>query len=94
MLAYGSDAIERDGILIFCNRQAVADFALTEGVLALDPERDQAFSLTRAAAAEIAGRMQLAYVNALKGITMLSPQKRSCRTKPQSRSRATNCHWP
>jgi len=64
MLAYGFDAIERDGDLVFRNRRAVAEFALTEDGLALDPERDQALSLTRAAAAEIAGRVQLSYVNA------------------------------
>ncbi|WP_296431620.1 glycoside hydrolase/phage tail family protein [Yoonia sp.] len=64
MLAYGFDAIERDGVLVFRNRRAVADYVLTPDSLALDPERDQALSLTRASAAEIAGRVQLGFVNA------------------------------
>ena len=64
MLAYGFDAIEQDGVLIFRNRRAAADYVLTPDTLAIDPERDQALSLTRATAAEIAGRVQLSYVNA------------------------------
>jgi len=64
MLAHGFDAIERDGVLIFRNRRARADYLLTVDDLAMDPEQDQSLSLTRAAAAEIAGRVKLSYINA------------------------------
>ena len=64
MLAHGFDAIERDGVLIFRNRRARADHILTSDDLAMDPERDRSLSLTRAAAAEIAGRVKLSYINA------------------------------
>jgi hypothetical protein len=64
MLAYGFDAIERNGVLVFRNRRAAAGHLLNADTLALDPERDQALGLTRAAAAEIAGRVQLSYVTA------------------------------
>jgi hypothetical protein len=64
MLAYGFDALERDGVLMFRSRDGVADHLITDDVLALDPEKDQAMSLTRSAAAEIAGRVQLAHIHA------------------------------
>jgi hypothetical protein len=64
MLAYGFDAIERDGVLVFRNRSGVAGHHLTDAMLALDPETDQALSLTRAAGAEVAGRVQMAFLHA------------------------------
>ena len=64
MLAYGFDAIERDGVLVFRNRSGAADHHLTDAMLALDPETDQALSLTRAAGAEVAGRVQMAFLHA------------------------------
>ncbi|WP_108815946.1 baseplate multidomain protein megatron [Loktanella sp. Alg231-35] len=64
MLAYGFDAIERDGVLVFRNRSGAADHVLTDAMLALDPETDQALSLTRAAGAEVAGRVQMAFLHA------------------------------
>lgn len=64
MLAFGFDAIERRGVLVFRNRQAVAAHQVSQDVLALDPERDQALRLTRSAAAEIAGRVKLAFIAA------------------------------
>ena len=64
MLTYGFDAIERDGQLVFRNRDGWIDHDLGEDTLARDPETDQSLSLTRAAAAEITGRVQLGYLHA------------------------------
>ncbi len=64
MLAYSFDAIERDGVLVFRSRDGHIDHHLTEADLARDPEDDRALTLTRAAAAEIAGRVQLAHIHA------------------------------
>lgn len=64
MLAYGFDATERDGVLVFRNRRAVVDHTLADSALARDPENDQAISHARAAAAEIAGRVKLAHLDA------------------------------
>ena len=64
MLAYGFDAMERDGVLVFRNRQAVAAHQVSQSALALDPESDEALRLTRGAAAEIAGRVKLAFIAA------------------------------
>ena len=64
MLVYGFDAIERDGVLIFRSRDGRVDHILTDDTIALDPETNQALSLIRAAAAEIAGRVQLSHVHA------------------------------
>ncbi|MEO1638671.1 MAG: phage tail protein, partial [Pseudomonadota bacterium] len=64
MLAYGFDAIERDGVLEFRNRRAHADQVLIHDDLARDPDSDEALRLTRAPAAEIAGRVQLAHLDA------------------------------
>ncbi|MEJ8560859.1 glycoside hydrolase/phage tail family protein [Yoonia sp. GPGPB17] len=64
MLAYGFDALERDGVLVFRNRDGQVHHNLTEADIALDPETDRSLSLTRAAAAEIAGRVQFAHIAA------------------------------
>ena len=64
MLAYGFDAVERDGTLVFRSRDGVVDADLTEAQMALDPETDQRLALTRAASAEVAGRVQFAHVAA------------------------------
>ncbi|EBA11361.1 baseplate multidomain protein megatron [Roseobacter sp. CCS2] len=64
MLAYGFDALERDGMLVFRNRDGRVHHYLTDADIALDPETDRSLSLARAAAAEIAGRVQFAHIAA------------------------------
>lgn len=64
MMTYGFEAAEREGVLVFRNRTGWTDHLIAGGELAIDPERDQSLSLTRAAAAEIVGRVQLAHVDA------------------------------
>ncbi len=64
MLAFGVDAVERDGLLVFENRKGRVDHVIDADRLALDPEKDQAIALTRAAAAEISGRVALAHIDA------------------------------
>ncbi|MDP5361558.1 MAG: phage tail protein, partial [Paracoccaceae bacterium] len=64
MLAYGFDAIERDGVLVFRSRDGQIDHHLTDADLARDPEEDRALTLSRAAAADIVGRVQLAHLDA------------------------------
>lgn len=64
MLAYGFDAVERDGLLVFQNRAARVDARLGHDDLALDPEQDRAFALTRAPAAETAARVAVLHLDA------------------------------
>lgn len=63
VLAYGFDASERDGMLIFQNRDGRADHTVSDAQIALDPEADRAVALTRLPAAEISGRVQIAHLN-------------------------------
>lgn len=64
MLAFGFDAAERDGVLVFQSRTGQVHHELTDAVIALDPETDRSLSMTRAATAEIAGRVQFAHIAA------------------------------
>ncbi len=64
MTTYGFEAAERDGLLVFKNRVGAVDHVIAEDSLALDSEQDRSIALTRAPAAEIAGRVQLAYLTA------------------------------
>ncbi|PJI92144.1 putative tail protein [Yoonia maricola] len=64
MLAYGFDAVERDGVLVFQNRDGRVHHDLKDAEIAFDPETDSSVSLKRAAAAEIAGRVQFAHIDA------------------------------
>ncbi|WBU61808.1 baseplate multidomain protein megatron [Paracoccus albus] len=60
MLAYGFDAVERDGVLRFMMRDAHVSAALNEVELA--EAEDGAHETTRAAAAEVAGRLRLTHI--------------------------------
>ncbi|KFE36329.1 baseplate multidomain protein megatron [Thioclava atlantica] len=62
-LAYGFDAVERDGKLVFRMRDASIDAVLTAPGLALDAE-GRSLETRRVPEAEIAGRVRLAYVEA------------------------------
>ncbi len=64
MLAYGFDAVERDGVMIFRSRCGEADYVLRNSDLALDPEEDRALALTRAADTETPGKVQFGYIHA------------------------------
>jgi len=62
MTAYGFDAIERDGRLIFRSRRARRDAVLETGTMVRDGGGDGVVELTRAQEAEIAGRVRVAFV--------------------------------
>ncbi len=64
MLAYGFDAIERDGVLIFRNRDGKLDTVLDTDTLAITSEQGSAVQTNRAPDAEIAGRVRLNFVEA------------------------------
>lgn len=64
MLAYGFDAVERDGILIFKNRDGRAIATVLPEKLAMVAEADGLIETSRAPAAEVAGRVRLNYVEA------------------------------
>jgi len=64
MLTYGFDAIERNGVLVFENRDGKADHVIRDAELALDPARVAPVTLIRAPEAEVSGRVQLGYVDA------------------------------
>ncbi|MGR3513319.1 MAG: baseplate multidomain protein megatron [Paracoccaceae bacterium] len=63
LLTYGVDAIERDGMLVFRNRDGVPGRVLGEAEMARG-ERDAIFTRSRAPQAETAGRVRLTYVEA------------------------------
>jgi hypothetical protein len=63
MLAYGFEALERDGKVVFRMRDGRVDVALNQLDLALG-ESAVALETTRAPEAEMAGRVRLAYIEA------------------------------
>ena len=64
MLAYGFDAVEREGRLNFVSRDGIAKAAVAADRLVLHSESESTLELTRAPAAEIAGRVQLGFIDA------------------------------
>lgn len=64
MLAYGFDALERDGELRFEMRGARAVSTLERDLLALTNDLDGTFETTRTPEVEIAGRVRLGFVEA------------------------------
>lgn len=64
MLAYGFEAIEREGKLIFRNRTGKETVVLTPEDLALTSEQETSVETVRAPAAEVAGRVRLTHVEA------------------------------
>lgn len=63
MLAYGFDAVEREGKLHFFNRDGRADKIVTADQLVYQGRDAPVIRLERAAAAEISGRVQLTFVD-------------------------------
>ncbi len=64
MLAFGVEAVERDGQLVFFNRDGVTDIVLAQDDLALHPENETTVIHTRSPAAEVAGRVQVGFLDA------------------------------
>ncbi|WP_457645888.1 baseplate multidomain protein megatron, partial [Profundibacter sp.] len=64
MLAYGFDAVERDGVLIFRNRDGRETGVVPADKLAVAAEADGLIETTRAPVAEVAGRIRLNFVEA------------------------------
>ncbi|KMW56589.1 Gene Transfer Agent host specificity protein [Candidatus Rhodobacter oscarellae] len=64
MLAYGFDAIEREGQLVFRSRDGRAVADVDPERVAVSPEADGDLVLSRAPEAEIAGRLRLSFVEA------------------------------
>jgi hypothetical protein len=63
-LAYGFDAVEREGVLSFRMRDGVLTEQLDRAGMAVSSEIDGSVELSRAAEAEMNGRVRLAYVDA------------------------------
>ena len=64
MTAYAFDAVERDGVLSFISRRGRSATVLEEAVLADLDDFEGALEVTRGAAAEVAGRMRLSFIEA------------------------------
>jgi hypothetical protein len=64
MLAYGFDAVERGGQVVFRSRTGRLDRAIADAEMALSEELDARIEATRGAEAEAAGRMRLLYTEA------------------------------
>lgn len=62
MLAYGFDAVDRDGTLRFANRSGLRDGEIVGDELAVTEELEGDIELTRAPVAETAGKVRLNYV--------------------------------
>lgn len=64
MLAYSFDAFEREGRLLFRNRSAQALAEIGADDLAMSPDIEGRFELTRLSESETAGQVRLGYVDA------------------------------
>ena len=64
MIAYGFDAAERDGLLVFITRTGVPDVTVQTDLMAMDGEMETTFDRSRSPAAEVAGRVRVAFVDA------------------------------
>ncbi|WP_460273375.1 baseplate multidomain protein megatron [Celeribacter sp. ULVN23_4] len=64
MLAYGFEAVEREGQLVFRSRDGTSMLDLSEDQLAESQELDGNLERVRAPEAEVAGRVQLTFVDA------------------------------
>ncbi len=64
MLAYGFEAAEREGRLVFTTRDGRTNRLIDPDFLALTDEQDGTLQLTRAPVADMAGRVRLNYVEA------------------------------
>ncbi|MEH6833847.1 MULTISPECIES: baseplate multidomain protein megatron [Falsihalocynthiibacter] len=62
MLAYGFEAIERDGTLVFKTRSGLPDLDIETEKLAILPDQDALVQTSRAPVAEVAGRIRLTFV--------------------------------
>jgi hypothetical protein len=64
MLAFGFDAFEREGRLVFRSRDGRIDAEVTEDDLVLLPDLDGRLEVTRSSSVETAGRVRLGYIDA------------------------------
>ena len=64
MLAFGFDVFERDGLLMFRNRDARVIASIDAGDLAVSPDLDGAIETVRSSDAEMAGQVRLSFVDA------------------------------
>lgn len=64
MLAYGFDAVERDGVLRFANRTGRVKATIAPGTLVHEPGPEGALRLIRGSDAELAGRIRLTHIEA------------------------------
>ena len=64
MVAYGFDAIERDGVLVFRTRGARMDADIDAGQLVYEDDAEGAIELTRSQEAEVSGRVRVGFVEA------------------------------
>ena len=64
MLAFGFEAIEREGRLIFRSRTGKSDVELGDALFAVTAEQDGVIERVRAPEAEVVGRVQLTFVDA------------------------------
>lgn len=64
MMAYGFDAIERNGVLVFANRTGQPTHLVADDALAIEDDSDTAVTLTRAPEAEVTGRVQFGFIDA------------------------------
>jgi hypothetical protein len=63
MLAFGFEAIERDGLLRFRSRDGKSQADVTQNTLAMTSDKDGALELTRAPEAEVAGKVRLTFID-------------------------------
>ena len=64
MLAYGFDAVEQEGVIVFRNRDGEVDHVFDDASLARPPEEEYALSLTRDAGSEAVSHVQFGFINA------------------------------
>jgi hypothetical protein len=76
MLAFGFDVFERDGLLVFRNRDARVQAEIVGDDLALSPELDGRIEASRSSDVETAGQVRLGYVDAQSSYELRSVETR------------------
>jgi GTA TIM-barrel-like domain/Putative phage tail protein len=76
MLTYGFDVFERDGLLVFRNRDARVLAEIADDDLAMSPDLDGSIEASRTSEAETAGQVRLSYVDAQSSYELRSVETR------------------
>ncbi|MBN8629975.1 MAG: glycoside hydrolase TIM-barrel-like domain-containing protein [Rhodobacterales bacterium] len=76
MLAFGFDVFEREGLLFFRSRTAEVQADISDGEVAIVPDLDGRFEMTRLSDADIPGQVRLSFVDSQSSYELRSVETR------------------